>query len=599
MLSEAFIPVVNNSAELGLVLLLVFTFLWIQMAIGFAASVLKDPGPVPPWMQLETIEAFVEQEVQSILDQRIDDPHAQGGSQKPQNSVIRVVGTSTLPVQKKLSIANSSAPEGERTEVGNNVGEAVDHAVRANSMMFTAQTQRMQQDNRHGAGFTRMAGLSTNDNDRSGGSGGGFDLFAEDDQLLEDQRSGTVTSKYEHSTHRRRRRLQHDLRVLTFSRVARNALDALRSDPEMKAREMSLLLNYSFPCKICSVYQIMGTQHCDSCKRCISHKDIHFRWIGQCVGSGNHKYFVLFLLYLALLLMVTCVITFYAVGKGYTSFVVDDELQVLFLFCTLFAATYATAIPIFLRAHLHAVGCGDSTLSRIRRANRESVERFARRITPNGHYRPLFEDEPETPPGAFTWDRLRTAVFGIGPWWEWFLPSLSPKQASEEERESLFWVALGETVEQQLRSVAEAFRHRNAGNGKEEISIVGAPPGLHDESVVPAEMDSTHVATAGDPPETPKMKEAVVDVGSTMATDGVSADSGRRVPFFRKAFPTLSQFSGSNARDAIVQPSPPLDSVNSICSDAVCTDKPPPRTDSVSLQSAIVDSERNRNTNGA
>ncbi|CCW66825.1 unnamed protein product [Phytomonas sp. Hart1] len=504
MLFEILFPIMYHSFALGLLLLLEFAFLWILMAINFVTSLLKDAGPVPPWMQLEPIEAFVEQEVQHILDQSIEDERTQDGSQK-----------------KKLPNANSLSSHKE----GNDVGEAKDHAVRANLMMSAAQTQRMQQNGHHDDNFIRVEGFNMNEDYGCDGSGDGFDFVDGDNQLLEDQRDVSTVPNHEHLRNRRCRKRKHGLRVFTLLQVARNALDALHGDSESKALEVSFLLNYSFPCKICSVYKIMGTEHCAICMRCFSHKDLHFKCIGQCVGAGNHKYFVLFLLYSGLGMLESCVATLYCMNKDYTRYAIRHKLKSFFMLWTLMTGINSIGIFIFLWLHLHSVGCGDSTLGRIRRANRESVERFARRITPNGHYRPLFADEPETPPGTFNWDRLRTTVFGMGPWWSWFLPIRPFQQVPEEERESLFWVALGETVERQLRSVVDAAHQCDAENEEGGISVIRTLP----RPDVPADVVFTHAAAARHSEEA-IVNEPSVNVDHASVTEGISGGSNLCVP---------------------------------------------------------------------
>eukprot|EP00924_Labyrinthula_sp_SR-Ha-C_P004016 maker-scaffold_3-snap-gene-11.1-mRNA-1 protein AED:0.03 eAED:0.03 QI:81/1/1/1/0.33/0.25/4/228/342 len=60
-------------------------------------------------------------------------------------------------------------------------------------------------------------------------------------------------------------------------------------------------------CNKCSTYKPDRTHHCSMCKRCIIKMDHHCPWLNNCVGIGNHKYFLLFLLYTFL----SCVMSLY------------------------------------------------------------------------------------------------------------------------------------------------------------------------------------------------------------------------------------------------------------------------------------------------
>ncbi|XP_017059326.1 palmitoyltransferase ZDHHC3 [Drosophila ficusphila] len=54
-------------------------------------------------------------------------------------------------------------------------------------------------------------------------------------------------------------------------------------------------------CTRCETYRPPRAHHCRICKRCIRRMDHHCPWINNCVGERNQKYFLQFLIYVALL----------------------------------------------------------------------------------------------------------------------------------------------------------------------------------------------------------------------------------------------------------------------------------------------------------
>ena len=60
-------------------------------------------------------------------------------------------------------------------------------------------------------------------------------------------------------------------------------------------------------CRKCLTYQVSRSFHCPSCSKCILRMDHHCIWVNNCIGAGNHKYYILTMIYTWLISLITLI----------------------------------------------------------------------------------------------------------------------------------------------------------------------------------------------------------------------------------------------------------------------------------------------------
>ena len=115
-------------------------------------------------------------------------------------------------------------------------------------------------------------------------------------------------------------------------------------------------------CKFCLVIKPPRAHHCRTCRRCILKMDHHCKFVNNCIGFKNYKYYMIFLFYstiMCMFLLVTMIegISFYLREFGWES-----------LDCKLFIVGYIYIFSIFVAVidlfifHLGIICKGTTTI---------------------------------------------------------------------------------------------------------------------------------------------------------------------------------------------------------------------------------------------
>jgi len=162
-------------------------------------------------------------------------------------------------------------------------------------------------------------------------------------------------------------------------------------------------------CKFCKKPKPPRTHHCHICKKCILRMDHHCPWVSNCVGFYNHKYFVLFLLYLWLGCGYTAVMSFFPfrTSSGFEG----SRGAVLFTF--VISLSVMLALSMLLGWHIYLVLTGQTTIEFYYNKNRDRQARLKGEVYIN-----------EYDLGSLKNFQI---FFGAGRFWfSWLMPSIKP-----------------------------------------------------------------------------------------------------------------------------------------------------------------------------
>lgn len=115
-------------------------------------------------------------------------------------------------------------------------------------------------------------------------------------------------------------------------------------------------------CKWCLHYKPDRTHHCRICRACVLKMDHHCPWIANCVGWKNHKFFMLFIFYSAVLSIFLAATMFESVLKVLAQPVASFEHLFLLLFGETLDFFVGLVVTGFLLFHLYLIFSGMTTI---------------------------------------------------------------------------------------------------------------------------------------------------------------------------------------------------------------------------------------------
>ncbi|XP_054710028.1 LOW QUALITY PROTEIN: palmitoyltransferase ZDHHC17-like [Uloborus diversus] len=133
----------------------------------------------------------------------------------------------------------------------------------------------------------------------------------------------------------------------------------IQSTPEQRYRTIIELaerdgFHPNWFCSSCLVRRPLRSKHCSVCNQCIARFDHHCPWVGNCVGLGNHKYFVLYLFWL-LVMIIWCLHGCFRFWKAHVSY--SDTPFFHFLWSATRVSGWVSWIAANAMLHGFWVGC--------------------------------------------------------------------------------------------------------------------------------------------------------------------------------------------------------------------------------------------------
>jgi palmitoyltransferase len=120
---------------------------------------------------------------------------------------------------------------------------------------------------------------------------------------------------------------------------------------------------FSKYCKKCKVPKPPRAHHCSACQRCVLRMDHHCPWIANCVGHANHRFFLLFMMWLivgCLFVVLTCAYPFLHIERFYVPWSAVFPAHGTLLYCIALSIAVCFALSLLAGWHFY-LACSNQT----------------------------------------------------------------------------------------------------------------------------------------------------------------------------------------------------------------------------------------------
>ncbi|KAK9489427.1 DHHC palmitoyltransferase-domain-containing protein [Lipomyces doorenjongii] len=175
-------------------------------------------------------------------------------------------------------------------------------------------------------------------------------------------------------------------------------------------------------CSKCKCWKPDRTHHCSTCGTCVLRMDHHCPWFSSCIGYDNHKYFILFLIYV----VGFCLVSFFASGIVLLDWIdrseyLDTYISLNWVFLFIVSIIFGIAVCIFLGYQLYLLFSNKTTIEAM------ETQRYKSSVA-SSSYRYSQPPSSESVGNVFDvgWRENFRQVMGDNPW-TWFLPVRTSK----------------------------------------------------------------------------------------------------------------------------------------------------------------------------
>lgn len=173
-------------------------------------------------------------------------------------------------------------------------------------------------------------------------------------------------------------------------------------------------------CSKCQVFKPDRSHHCSECGKCVLKLDHHCPWICSCVGERNHKYFLLFLLYIGFsgIHIVTSVLASHTLYNSIVPLSAGQNISHFLI--SLVAGVFALVLGLFGVFHIFLIGSEESTIER-------NIARLTGKVSAQQKVSWVKRCVDLWCTLKSLREMLEPVMGDASPMWQWILPCFSPR----------------------------------------------------------------------------------------------------------------------------------------------------------------------------